>query len=59
MRSHLFKVEGAGNDFLLGIGAWADRLAHEPTRVRRFCDRRLGIGADGDGARYVILTIGF
>ncbi len=26
MRSGLFKVEGAGNDFLLGIGDWADRL---------------------------------
>ena len=47
MRPRLFKVEGAGNDFLLGIGAWADRLAHDSTLVRRCCDRRLGIGADG------------
>ncbi len=47
MRQRLFKVEGAGNDFLLGTGAWADRLAHDPTLVQRLCDRRLGIGADG------------
>ena len=47
MRPRLFKAEGAGNDFLLGIGEWADRLAHDSTFVRRICDRRLGIGADG------------
>jgi diaminopimelate epimerase len=47
MRPRLFKVEGAGNDFLLGIGGWADRLARDPELVRRFCDRRHGIGADG------------
>jgi diaminopimelate epimerase len=47
VRPRLFKAEGAGNDFLLGIGAWADRLAHDSTFVRRICDRRLGIGADG------------
>ena len=47
MRSRLFKVEGAGNDFLLGIGAWADRLAHDADLVRRLCHRRFGVGADG------------
>lgn len=47
MRPRLFKVEGAGNDFLLGIGAWADRLAHDADLVRRLCHRRLGVGADG------------
>jgi len=47
LRPRLFKVEGAGNDFLLGIGEWADRLAHDPKLVRRLCDRRLGVGADG------------
>ncbi len=45
--SVLYKVEGAGNDFLLGIGDWSDRLAEEPDLVRRLCHRRLGIGADG------------
>ena len=47
MRSELFKVEGAGNDFLLGVGAWARRLDKEPDLVRRLCDRQRGIGADG------------
>jgi diaminopimelate epimerase len=45
--SGLFKVEGAGNDFLLGIGAWSERLAREPDLVRSLCHRRRGIGADG------------
>ena len=39
--------EGAGNDFVLGVGAWAGRLDSEPDLVRRLCDRRRGIGADG------------
>jgi len=47
VRSALFKVEGAGNDFVLGVGAWARRLDNEPELVRRLCDRRRGIGADG------------
>jgi diaminopimelate epimerase len=42
------KLHGAGNDFLLfdasGETALAARL---PGLVRRLCDRRLGIGADG------------
>lgn len=47
MTTGLFKVEGAGNDFLLGIGDWADRLAGDRALVRRLCDRRRGVGADG------------
>ena len=47
MKSCLFKVEGAGNDFLLGTGDWADRLAEDRALVRRLCDRRRGVGADG------------
>lgn len=47
MTSRLFKMEGSGNDFLLGIGSWAERLARDPGLVRRLCDRRRGIGADG------------
>ena len=47
MSDLLLKVEGAGNDFLLGIGRWADRLGSGPALVRRLCDRRHGIGADG------------
>ncbi len=47
MTDRLFKLHGSGNDFLLGIGAWSDRLAGEPELVARLCHRRLGIGADG------------
>jgi len=43
----LYKVEGAGNDFLLGVGAWAERLAGQPELVVRLCDRRHGVGGDG------------
>lgn len=43
----LWKVEGAGNDFVLGIGEWADRLANDPKIVAELCDRHRGIGADG------------
>jgi diaminopimelate epimerase len=43
----LLKVEGAGNDFVLGVGSWARRLADDGDIVRRLCDRRRGIGADG------------
>ena len=47
MTSGLFKVDGAGNDFVLGLGPWSRRLDSEPDLVRRLCDRRRGIGADG------------
>jgi diaminopimelate epimerase len=47
VRSGLYKLEGAGNDFVLGVGTWARRLENEPDLVRRLCDRRRGIGADG------------
>ena len=43
----LFKVEGAGNDFVLGTDQWAERLRDDPLLVRRLCHRRTGIGADG------------
>jgi diaminopimelate epimerase len=43
----LLKVEGAGNDFVLGVGRWAEALGESPGLVRRLCDRRRGVGADG------------
>jgi diaminopimelate epimerase len=43
----LLKTEGAGNDFLLGTGDWARRLADDARLVIGLCDRRRGIGADG------------
>jgi diaminopimelate epimerase len=45
--SRLFKVEGAGNDFVAGVGDFADRLVEDERFSRYLCDRRLGIGADG------------
>ena len=53
MSSRLVKVEGAGNDFLLGTGAWAQRLCDETALVIQLCDRRRGIGADGTLAVFV------
>ena len=53
MRSHLVKVEGAGNDFLLGTGAWAQRLCDEASLAIQLCDRRRGVGADGTLAVFV------
>jgi len=47
VRDHLLKVEGAGNDFLLGTGGWADRLTRDPGLVARLCRRHRGVGADG------------
>jgi diaminopimelate epimerase len=43
----LLKVEGAGNDFVLGTGAWAVRIRGDSDLVTRLCDRRRGIGGDG------------
>lgn len=43
----LLKAEGAGNDFLVGLGAWARRLADDAELVRQLCRRHRGIGADG------------
>lgn len=37
------KMEGLGNDFVVIDGPWD----HDPDVVRRWCDRRRGIGADG------------
>lgn len=47
MSGRLLKVEASGNDFLLGVGDWARRLAHEPELAARLCERRRGVGADG------------
>ena len=56
MSSQLHKLEGAGNDFVLGFGPWAERLEGEPDLVRRLCDRRRGIGADGTLALEVVTS---
>ena len=62
MTDGLYKFDGAGNDFLLGFGPWADRLAEDSELVRRLCDRHRGVGADGAvalemaGADRVLMT---
>ena len=43
----LWKVEGAGNDFVLGSGKAAGRLFAKPGFIPRLCDRHRGVGADG------------
>ena len=40
------KYHGIGNDFIL-IADPADAIALAPDEVRRLCDRRFGVGADG------------
>jgi diaminopimelate epimerase len=51
--SRLVKVEGAGNDFILGTGVWAQRLADDAALVIKLCDRHRGVGADGALAVFV------
>jgi diaminopimelate epimerase len=51
--SELIKTEGSGNDFIIGTGHWAHRLATEPELVIRLCRRRRGIGADGALAVFI------
>jgi diaminopimelate epimerase len=45
------KYQGLGNDFLLldgrSLGDPEDAFGLTPERVRRLCDRRFGVGADG------------
>jgi diaminopimelate epimerase len=47
MQDLLIKIEGSGNDFVMGVGDWARRLESDTDLVVRLCDRRKGIGADG------------
>jgi diaminopimelate epimerase len=53
VKPRLVKVEGAGNDFLLGTGVWAERLSDDAALVRTLCDRHRGVGADGTLAVFV------
>ncbi|MCY4056354.1 MAG: diaminopimelate epimerase [Cyanobacteria bacterium MAG CAR4_bin_6] len=41
------KYQGLGNDFVIMDGRSGPPMAPDGTQVRRLCDRRLGIGADG------------
>ena len=44
--SRFVKMSGAGNDFVMFLGAPSGGAA-EADAIRRLCDRRTGIGADG------------
>ncbi len=48
MREYLFtKLTGAGNDFILFDKKLNDEVDLTPGNIRKVCDRRYGIGADG------------
>ncbi|MBR5100790.1 MAG: diaminopimelate epimerase [Bacteroidales bacterium] len=46
MKLHVYKYQGAGNDFIV-IDNRAGTLSLTPVQVNRLCDRRFGVGADG------------
>ncbi|MBI1955392.1 MAG: diaminopimelate epimerase, partial [Acidobacteria bacterium] len=46
IRTPFTKAQGVGNDFLI-VALPAEAAAPSPGWVRRICDRRLGVGADG------------
>ncbi|MBM3433010.1 MAG: diaminopimelate epimerase [Bacteroidetes bacterium] len=43
---HFYKYQGAGNDFIL-LDNRSGQLQLNTSQIRKLCDRRLGIGADG------------
>jgi diaminopimelate epimerase len=49
-----FKMSGSGNDFVFLDGRWTKAEHWTADRIRRVCDRRNGVGADG----LVLLTPG-
>ena len=47
MRVSFSKYHGTGNDFLMIDGRKLDRTPYSTDVIRRLCERRFGIGADG------------
>ena len=45
-RLHVYKYQGAGNDFVILDNRRGD-VALTPRQINRICDRRFGVGADG------------
>ena len=46
MKLHVYKYQGAGNDFVV-LDNREGKLSLTPAQVNRLCDRRFGVGADG------------
>ncbi|MCR5708902.1 MAG: diaminopimelate epimerase [Bacteroidales bacterium] len=47
MKMHIYKYQGAGNDFVVVDNRRGESASLTPEMVRRLCDRRFGVGADG------------
>lgn len=47
MTLHFFKYQGTGNDFILADNRKNEYSSLNTDQIRRLCDRRFGIGADG------------
>ena len=47
MTIHFYKYQGAGNDFILIDHRMAPLQSIDNALIKRLCDRRFGIGADG------------
>ncbi|MBL7731663.1 MAG: diaminopimelate epimerase [Chitinophagaceae bacterium] len=47
MRLHFYKYQGTGNDFILADNRNKEYSGITAEQIRKLCDRRFGIGADG------------
>ncbi len=47
MNRTFYKMTGSGNDFVFVDGRWSGLDDWPPDRIRRVCERRTGVGADG------------
>lgn len=47
MKTHFYKYQGAGNDFILFDNRKLSIDHHNPALIAALCDRRFGIGGDG------------
>lgn len=47
MKIHFYKYQGTGNDFVILDNREGQYNSLQTTDIRRLCDRRFGIGADG------------